>query len=93
MNSRVNNQLKETPLHLAIKTENETVIRHLLDGANVNIVDGCRRAPLHLAVSRNLPHIVEALLDHGASVNIQVMFLNTSATRVVYTCVWESYLG
>ena len=72
MNSRVLNQLRETALHLAIKTENESVIRHLLDGANVNLVDGLRRAPLHLAVSRNLPHIVEALLDHGASINIQV---------------------
>ena len=72
MNSRVLNQLRETALHLAIKTENETVIRHLLNAANVNLVDGLKRAPLHLAVSRNLPHIVEALLDHGASINIQV---------------------
>ena len=72
MNSRVRNPLKETPLHLAIKTENETVIRHLLDGADVNLVDGRRQTPLHLAVSRNLPHIVEALLEHAASINIQV---------------------
>lgn len=62
---------RETPLHRAIKSNNnEVIIKYLLDyGANPNIGDSEGETPLHRAVSRDEPNIVSLLLSYGADIN------------------------
>ena len=60
----------ETALHFAVRIENETVVRLLLEaGADVNKVNSSGTHPLHWAIENLSANIMWMLLDHGAEVS------------------------
>ena len=60
VNSRIQDGTHRTPLHLAVPTGNEIIVRHLLlAGADVNAVDKNRQAPLHVAAIEDRSTILE----------------------------------
>ena len=61
-----------TPLHIAVRYDNEQSVNHLLDrGANVRVADKEGRTPLHLAASNCEPGITARLLRAGADPNVR----------------------
>ncbi|XP_004531514.1 serine/threonine-protein phosphatase 6 regulatory ankyrin repeat subunit B [Ceratitis capitata] len=62
----------ETPLHLAIKNCNKTVVNIILQSAvNVNATDDNDQTPLMCAIAKNLEDIAINLIERGARVNLQ----------------------
>lgn len=62
----------ETPLHLAIRSDNVGTVRVLVEnGARVNVTDGNGVTPLHLAVANRCAEIADYLLGQGARLNIK----------------------
>jgi ankyrin repeat protein len=63
---------QHTPLHVASRTGQSTVVRTLLDaGADPHAATSSGATPLHLAAQAGSAEAVAALLDHGADVNVQ----------------------
>ena len=63
---------QHTPLHVASRTGQSTVVRALLDaGADPHAATSSGATPLHLAAQAGSAEAVAALLDHGADVNVQ----------------------
>ena len=60
-----------TPLHLAVKTGDEFIIRNLtLAGGEINATDRNQSTPLHLATELDLGKIIEILLQCGAEAKL-----------------------
>lgn len=67
-NIDVVDHLGQTPLHIAIRSE-EAIVRLLLDkGANINAANHLGQTPLHIAPIHN-EAIIRLLLDKGANIN------------------------
>ena len=63
---------QHTPLHVASRTGQPTVVRALLGaGADPHAATSSGATPLHLAAQAGSAEAVAALLDHGADVNVQ----------------------
>lgn len=65
------NKNAQTPLHIAVSEGHRRVVSELIRaGANISLQDAERRTPLHLAVIKERPEILEILLDekYGESV-------------------------
>ena len=60
-----------TPLHIACRTENTSVVRTLLrKGADVSVVTlGELQSPLHYAARHDAAEVIDVLVEHGAQVN------------------------
>lgn len=73
-NVRVNStcdKVIDTPLHLAVLTEDEEIVRILLTkGAIINAKNQTNDTPLHLAVLKNAENIVLMLLEKGADMDV-----------------------
>ena len=67
------NNSRYTALHIAASSANSgDIIRSLFtSGADVNVEDGHKRTPLHVATERSLLSNVIALIDGGADLNKQ----------------------
>ena len=62
------NNLGQTPLHIAIINKNEKIIKYLIqNGANVNISDNNLNMSLHLAVLNNDIEIIKLLIENKAN--------------------------
>ena len=69
--NRKNNQ-GETPLHVAIPTENIEMCELLIEGgADVNIRDNKGQTALHIASEEGHSEVVKLLINAGADVNIK----------------------
>lgn len=75
LNKQANNDFG-TPLHTALSTKNELVVREFLQlpeiGALINVANGDGRTPLAVASATNNPAIVELLLKYGARAGIKL---------------------
>jgi len=59
---------EETPLHFALKYDNEKLVELLLEkGANISSVDMRGQTPLHIAVHYGREELVKLLLKKGAN--------------------------
>ncbi|XP_050520840.1 rabankyrin-5 isoform X2 [Daktulosphaira vitifoliae] len=68
VNSRVQNELQTTPLHLAAASGNEMLVRSIiLAGARVNDQDTMKRTALHIASETGHAPIISALLTNNAN--------------------------
>uniref|UniRef100_A0A3Q2D8V0 Ankyrin repeat and FYVE domain containing 1 n=1 Tax=Cyprinodon variegatus TaxID=28743 RepID=A0A3Q2D8V0_CYPVA len=66
VNSRVQDSAKLTPLHLAVQTGSEIIVRNLLlAGAKVNELTKHRQTALHLAAQQDQATICSVLLENG----------------------------
>ncbi|MEQ2176103.1 hypothetical protein GOODEAATRI_024633, partial [Goodea atripinnis] len=66
VNSRVQDAAKLTPLHLAVQTGSEIIVRNLLlAGAKVNELTKHRQTALHLAAQQDQATICSVLLENG----------------------------
>ncbi|KAJ8266348.1 hypothetical protein GJAV_G00129370 [Gymnothorax javanicus] len=66
VNSRVQDAAKLAPLHLAVLSGSEIIVRNLLlAGAKVNELTKHRQTALHLAAQQDLPTICSVLLENG----------------------------
>ncbi len=67
VNVNLQNDVGNTPLHLAIKNNTHKVIKSLIDlKADVNIKNNEQETPLHIAIQNSPPSIVEMILNAGA---------------------------
>lgn len=79
VNSKIQDGSNRTPLHLAIPTGNEIIVRHLLlAGAEVNALDKNRQIPLHIAAIEDKASILEVLLQNGANADLVDSNLNNA---------------
>ncbi|XP_047142037.1 rabankyrin-5 isoform X3 [Hydra vulgaris] len=79
VNSVIMDGSQRTPLHLAVPTGNEIVVRHLiLAGADVNAVDKNRQTPLHCAAIEDKPSIISVLLQNGSNPDLVDISLNNA---------------
>jgi len=79
VNSRIQDGSHRTPLHLAIPTGNEIIVRHLLlAGAEVNATDKTRQTPLHIASMEDKANILEVLLQNGGNPDLVDSNLNNA---------------
>ena len=63
-------ELPESPFHTACKLYDAKLVRLLIAyGASVHLPDKHRIPPLHAAVSGGRVDVLDALLEHGASIN------------------------
>ncbi|XP_043469331.1 serine/threonine-protein phosphatase 6 regulatory ankyrin repeat subunit C-like [Leptopilina heterotoma] len=60
-----------TPLHLAIKENQPTVVNYLLQECNVNAKNLRDERPIHYAALYNRQEFTKSLIDNGASVNVK----------------------
>lgn len=60
-----------TPLHLAIKENQATVVNHLLQECNVNAKNLRDERPIHYAALYNCQEFTKNLIDNGASVDVK----------------------
>ena len=70
ININLENKQKETPLFLAINSENINLVKDLLHrGADINKINKGDLSPLMLCCKKNYQNIAEILLKKGAKVN------------------------
>lgn len=63
--SRVQDSLQYTPLHLAVESNSEMIVRNLLlAGANVNDLTAQKQTALHIAAEHDYYQIASILLDN-----------------------------
>ncbi|XP_050408666.1 serine/threonine-protein phosphatase 6 regulatory ankyrin repeat subunit B [Patella vulgata] len=79
------NKFGETPLHLATKYKNECIVDMLLKthGCGVDLSDKMGITPLMLAVEQNEIGFIKLLSQHGADVNKQDIFGESSLHRLI----------
>lgn len=66
VHSRVQDSLQYTPLHLAVESGNEMIVRNLLlAGANVNDLTIQKQTALHIAAEHDFHQICSILLENG----------------------------
>ena len=66
-NSRTKDGDDSSPLHLAVKSGDEFIVRNLtLAGGDINATDARQATPLHLAAELDLCGVAEILLQSGA---------------------------
>ncbi|XP_011500897.1 PREDICTED: LOW QUALITY PROTEIN: serine/threonine-protein phosphatase 6 regulatory ankyrin repeat subunit B-like [Ceratosolen solmsi marchali] len=64
------NCLGQSPLHLAVSSQNEKSVELLVSaGADINVTDHNLNTPLHIAVDAGLYDIVRILVEGGADIN------------------------
>ncbi len=78
LNINVINMYYNTPLHMAIYTDNNEVTRLLVNNnANLDLLNKRGLSPLHVATLKNNFNMVQLLLEKGANVNLQDYSLRT----------------
>lgn len=93
VNSRVQDGQAKSPLHLAIESGNEMIVRNLLlAGANINdVTNGTKRTALHLlaeCLHTNCAAICSILLENGADANA----LDSAANNPLHIAVQTANL-
>jgi ankyrin repeat protein len=79
IHSRVLDQNRMTPLHLAVESGSEMIVRNLLlAGANVNDVTVDKRTTLHFAAEKDHSVICSILLENGIDFNAVDIQLNNA---------------
>ena len=75
MNIDIQNNLGQTPLHLAaLKKDNRKIITTLLDsGADVNKLDKNEKTPLDYALLTNDEEMIKELVDYGGMIGQQIL--------------------
>jgi ankyrin repeat protein len=69
---------RQTPLHVASKANNATIMELLITyGANVNAIDSMHRTPLHVATHAGAHEAVVILLSHGSKPNVRDHYGNS----------------
>jgi ankyrin repeat protein len=96
------NSLAGTPLHLAIRrctidtvesVEWYDIVKILLqEGANPNLLDNDGMSPLHLAIVKGLPKVVEVLVENGADAELQIGQAPNAAGHIYLTQSDQSLL-
>lgn len=92
VNSRVHDNTKYTPLHLAVQAGSEIIVRNLLlAGASVADVDSRKRTALHMAAEVDQPTIASVLIENGVDINArddnQCNALHTAVRSGTLACV------
>ncbi|XP_014915477.1 ankyrin repeat domain-containing protein 61 [Poecilia latipinna] len=73
VNTQMDDQSQQTPLHLSVRYRALSAVRLLIScGANVNAVDSSGMTPLHMAASILHQDIASSLISHGADVNMRM---------------------
>lgn len=79
LNVNVLNMYHNTPLHMAIYTDNNEVTKLLVDNkAHLDLLNKRGLSPVHIATLKNNFNIVQLLLQKGANVNLQDPSLRTA---------------
>lgn len=79
IHSRVLDQNRMTPLHLAVESGSEMIVRNLLlAGANVNDVTVDKRTSLHFAAEKDHSVLCSILLENGVDFNAVDVQLNNA---------------
>lgn len=79
VNSRIQDGSHRTPLHLAVPTGSEIIVRHLiLAGADVNGMDKNRQCPVQIAAIEDKAAILEVLLQNNANPDLVDSNLNNA---------------
>ena len=79
VNSNIQDGSHRTPLHLAIPSGSEVVIRHLLlAGADVNSTDKNRQMSLHIAAIEDKASLMTILLQNNANADLMDINLNNA---------------
>lgn len=82
VNSRVNDSVSKTPLHLAVESGFEMIVRNLLlAGSNVNDLTKSKKSALHLVAEcnhQNLIQITNILIENGIDCNLLDSGLNNA---------------
>lgn len=90
INSRTNDSSRLTPLHLAVQTSSEIIIRNLiLAGANVNDLTLQKQNALHLAAGLDRASICSILLENG----IDYDALDDSLNNALHIAVQKGQLA
>jgi ankyrin repeat protein len=78
VNSKVRDHSLSTPLHLAIQTGSELLVRQLLlAGSKVMDINSRSNGVLHMAVEGNFPSILSVLLENRADPDVADTDMNT----------------
>uniref|UniRef100_A0A182LVB2 RHD domain-containing protein n=2 Tax=Anopheles culicifacies TaxID=139723 RepID=A0A182LVB2_9DIPT len=87
------NDRNETALHLAVSTNNETVVEALLKaGAKLNFCDYRGNTALHRAVVENVPDVVRLLLRHGQTGGSRLDCTNDDGLTALQAAVYARNL-
>ena len=71
------NNLKQTPLHLAVITQQPLVVKKLVtSGANVNLPDRNGHTPVHLACQRPSTECLELLFQTAKNTDLELKNFN-----------------
>ncbi|KAG8035383.1 hypothetical protein G9C98_006829 [Cotesia typhae] len=90
VNSRVQDVTQTPPLHLAVASGNEMLVRSLiLAGARINDTDAHRNIALHAAAKAGHAAIVSALLQN----NINFDAVNTDGDNALHVAVREGHVA
>lgn len=85
VNSRIQDSSGKTPLHLAVETGSEMIVRNLLlAGANINdLTNNNKKSALHLIAECNHASVVSIctiLIENGIDFNARDSLLNNGNT-------------
>jgi len=72
-----------SPLHWAVRYNDEATVRDLATGRNLEARDALGRTPLHIAAMFGLEEMVALLLERGADVNARDQWGATPLYRLV----------